>query len=856
MIRARGVRLAAAALLFSYTIGRAVAEGPLRFVQRMQTCGKPVTGDAFNDDSIRQPGISGVTMTPLDYQCNQDLEGKFQFSDVQTEVDYVDLVELDCATMTKLVQAPFLSFDFGDETYTAYKRGYTSYPELGNMHVWVGELVHRVGTVNIVWNEACTVDAFRFSITFGDTSGASSPSIRSVSPSKPLGATADVLSAGDATGVWLAHISGTPLSPNEEGDLPDPPPIAKDDSEGDFERKDEDILLLREVKQGNLAAATAFFANGGMLPGNGTAIMPSGRVLDNGATIRVLFAYTGKTRYQLTEAGIISTIIAGVAVANMIFANSQVAITIEAAAIMYTPYDERRGMLFALKDLTNGYVPGILDAREMYQADLVQLVTNNFEYCGLANTLQDASTLYEDWSTYSVVSNGCYSTFSQAHEIVHTLGGQHNYENAAHDGTWPTGFGYRYCDGDAPLFRTLMAYDCGYSSTAGRVPYLSSPDIYYKGRPTGTDTANNVAVVEDTRFTVANFRQGNQGQAVVLIPTDLFGTLPLPATPSPKPTPAPTPAPTLPPPTKPPTLPPTTLQPTLPPTQPIPMCAENMPGYMSSDKSVCCSVGCGACGGVGCEKRNGGYYSCCTSGILIVKKECAAGNQAPCMMKAATTGPITVPPTAAPTTLKPTPLPTAKPTVRPSTAVPTAKPTTPVPLTAKPTTSVPTRLPTAAPTRTGTSTEKGFDVPFTDIAAGLEATLTDLNGVIKDSTGVIGYINSGDSLVITLNVPTTGNYKVSYELSGGGTVANKATVIIGLLKGRVSCGSEKGCGGQAGLVSLTSFTTGGWNNYSWYPATSVALTAELKQEYTICFEQGSYVKLRSLCVSNTACKSG
>ena len=50
-----------------------------------------------------------------------------------------------------------------------------------------------------------------------------------------------------------------------------------------------------------------------------------------------------------------------------------------------------------------------------------------------------------------------------------------------------------------------MAYPC---TSSTRVPYFSSANARYGGVPTGTPTADNVAVLQQTHYSVANFVLG------------------------------------------------------------------------------------------------------------------------------------------------------------------------------------------------------------------------------------------------------------------------------------------------------------------------------------------------------------
>jgi hypothetical protein len=69
-----------------------------------------------------------------------------------------------------------------------------------------------------------------------------------------------------------------------------------------------------------------------------------------------------------------------------VLANSGAGFKIQAAALQYTSWAEPAGgHVAALNALDAGQVTGIAAARNLYKADLVQLVINNEEYCGYAS---------------------------------------------------------------------------------------------------------------------------------------------------------------------------------------------------------------------------------------------------------------------------------------------------------------------------------------------------------------------------------------------------------------------------------------------------------------------------------------
>lgn len=87
------------------------------------------------------------------------------------------------------------------------------------------------------------------------------------------------------------------------------------------------------------------------------------------------------------------------------------------------------------------------------------------------------------------------------------MGAQHDAANSQHVTQWWYGEGYRYCQGEsqAPYYRSMMSYSC---AGATRVPYFSSPSVWYNGKPTGTGNADNARVLRINKYTVANFRWG------------------------------------------------------------------------------------------------------------------------------------------------------------------------------------------------------------------------------------------------------------------------------------------------------------------------------------------------------------
>ena len=88
-------------------------------------------------------------------------------------------------------------------------------------------------------------------------------------------------------------------------------------------------------------------------------------------------------------------------------------------------------------------------------------------------------------------------------ELGHNLGCSHNRdeyddEEDQHD----YAHGFRYCTGDDP-YRTIMSYGCprasAFSATVYKGNHYSNPDVYYQGKPTGTDTENCARAISENK---------------------------------------------------------------------------------------------------------------------------------------------------------------------------------------------------------------------------------------------------------------------------------------------------------------------------------------------------------------------
>lgn len=273
--------------------------------------------------------------------------------------------------------------------------------------------------------------------------------------------------------------------------------------------------LLAQINEGGLpacgtrqpAATTEKLLDGVAVEGIATTGSP--------VAIDLLIAYTPASRNRYGAAGIESRIQAAVADANLGYINSGVNIRINLVAMKEVDYTESGSIGQALSRLTDpsdGYMDIIHTWRDNYGADLVALIGEDSDACGIGNLMASVNTGFAPWA-FSVSYSSCLSNLTLAHEIGHNQGSQHNREDAnGGQGAYPYSYGYRRCNPFSVTFRTIMSYDCGLVNVP-RINYFSNPGVLYGDYPTGIayetdpdDSADNARSLNETAATVAAFR--------------------------------------------------------------------------------------------------------------------------------------------------------------------------------------------------------------------------------------------------------------------------------------------------------------------------------------------------------------
>jgi hypothetical protein len=227
----------------------------------------------------------------------------------------------------------------------------------------------------------------------------------------------------------------------------------------------------------------------------------------------VLVVYTPASKARWGQATLESMIQSAVQAANQAYQNSQVGVTLNMVGlqeIQYTETGDIATSAYDLKGTTDGKMDTVHTLRDSAGADMVALISEDSNACGVAFTMRSVSTSHAS-SAFGVVNSGCLSQHSFAHELGHIQGNQHDRASTSNTGAFAYSYGYRVCDKtDGTGFRDVMSYAC---NGAPRVTQFSNPSVYYNGYATGiayeTDPANSADTarsMNNTAATVAAFR--------------------------------------------------------------------------------------------------------------------------------------------------------------------------------------------------------------------------------------------------------------------------------------------------------------------------------------------------------------
>jgi hypothetical protein len=154
-------------------------------------------------------------------------------------------------------------------------------------------------------------------------------------------------------------------------------------------------------------------------------------------------------------------------------------------------------ILTDLRATNDGDMDNVHQLRDQYGADVVAMICQNGQYCGIAYLMTNVSSSFAS-SAFSVTNYSCATGYySFGHEIGHNMGSNHDPQNAS-SGAYSYSFGFRTSNNQ---YRTIMAYSPGL-----RIKRFSSPNVTYNGFVMGDNNQDNARSMNNASDTIANWR--------------------------------------------------------------------------------------------------------------------------------------------------------------------------------------------------------------------------------------------------------------------------------------------------------------------------------------------------------------
>lgn len=154
--------------------------------------------------------------------------------------------------------------------------------------------------------------------------------------------------------------------------------------------------------------------------------------------------------------------------------------------------------VWRMVDKGDGFMEEIPALRNEKKADVVMLVVDDAQGCGLATRVAA-----EAEEAFAVVHHECAAnTFTLAHELGHLLGARH--DRMIDMSTTPFAFGHGFID-PMKRWRTMMSYKASCDGCP-RLPIWSSPLAKVVQTPAGDERHDNARVIREQAARVAAFR--------------------------------------------------------------------------------------------------------------------------------------------------------------------------------------------------------------------------------------------------------------------------------------------------------------------------------------------------------------
>ncbi len=230
--------------------------------------------------------------------------------------------------------------------------------------------------------------------------------------------------------------------------------------------------------------------------------------------IRVMVVYTPLARDdEGGDAAIQARVVFAISQANSAYVNSQAQVQLTLAYTGVVEYDESGNAstdLSRFRSTSDGFMDGVHCIRNTVAADMMSLLVNNFNACGIGYLQANPGPNFQS-SAFTVTDKDCISNYTFAHELGHNMGCAHDRDNGS-SAAYSYAFGYRTPD---QVYRTIMAYSPG-----TRIARFSNPNItfngYVMGIPLGqTGETYNALCITNTSPIIENFRAGDGSDADV-----------------------------------------------------------------------------------------------------------------------------------------------------------------------------------------------------------------------------------------------------------------------------------------------------------------------------------------------------
>jgi|GEM_PF-1100109 len=231
---------------------------------------------------------------------------------------------------------------------------------------------------------------------------------------------------------------------------------------------------------------------------------------EDGSGIDVLVVYTpGAVTLAGGQAAMDTLIQASIDEMNLALSNSLVPTQVNLAwseEVSYTTSGSFSTDLARLRDPSDGYMDSVPQLRDDLKADLVCLISEPGDVCGIAYISVLAGETPNEDLGFSVVNVNCATApvSAFAHELGHNFGVRHEWA-ALPCANGATKYAKAYIE-PSDTFETVVA-----TGTAPRVLYYSNPDVNYGGMPTGvaegmTDPADAARTITEVAPEVAAYR--------------------------------------------------------------------------------------------------------------------------------------------------------------------------------------------------------------------------------------------------------------------------------------------------------------------------------------------------------------